>query len=126
MRFLVGGETHIEYLDFLCGLIHPPTQIFQVSGGAYAVTLANTGVLNNVVLNFPYDDQNNPPAIGAGGFITWADVVPGEPIDVYIEITYTPTPTGWTGGSSINGVALADLGSMNGISFTDIASINGI
>jgi hypothetical protein len=100
--------------------------IFQVSGGAYAVTLANTGVLNNVVLNFPYDDQNNPPAIGAGGFITWADVVPGEPIDVYIEITYTPTPTGWTGGSSINGVALADLGSMNGIPFTDIASINGI
>jgi hypothetical protein len=97
--------------------------ILQVPGGAYAVTLANTGVLNNAVLNFPYDDQNNPPTIGAGGFITWADVVPGEPIDVYIEITYS---TGWTGGSNINGVALADLGSMNGIPFTDIASINGI
>ena len=99
---------------------------FQVSGGTYAVTLANTGVLNNVILNFNYDDQNNPPNIGVGGFTTWADVVPGEPIDVYIEITYTPTPTGWTGGSNINGVALADLGSMNGIPFTDIASINGI
>ena len=97
--------------------------ILNVSGTIYAVTLANTGTLNNVIVDFNYDDLNNPPPVPT---TIWADVVPGEPIDVYIEITYTPTPTGWTGGSNINGVALADLGSMNGIPFTDIASINGI
>ena len=97
--------------------------ILNVPGTVYAVTLANSGTLNNVIVEFNYDDQNNPPTVPT---TIWADVVPGEPIDVYIEITYTPTPTGWTGGSNINGVALADLGSMNGIPFTDIASINGI
>ena len=94
--------------------------IVTVPGNTNSVLLANTGVLNNAILDFNYDDSNTSPPLPT---TTSVDIVQGEPIDIYIEITYS---TGWAGGNSINGVALADLGSMNGIPFTDIASINGI
>ena len=94
--------------------------IVTVSGLSNAVLLANTGVLNSAILDYNYDDSNVSPNLPT---TTSVDIVQGEPIDIYIEITYS---TGWAGGSSINGVALADLGSMNGVPFSDIASINGI